>query len=170
MDGVVLLDCHLNIPRPLAICTRYFRLRIPRLFWCSSWVQMLSTMQRLSCYPTNLELGLGSGEKAWGARRKAAFGIPDAKMCARGLTTIFVVLLLLSSSLAAQSSREKEAERDIETAKQAQARGDYVQAVAGYQAAVKLLPNVPELYSNLGIACYLQKDYPSAIAALQRAV
>jgi tetratricopeptide (TPR) repeat protein len=81
-----------------------------------------------------------------------------------------VVLCLLPLSLAAQTDREAEAEANIRAAKQAQAAGDYARAVAGYQAAVKLMPEVPELSANLGIAYYLEKDYDKAIAAFLRAL
>ncbi len=80
------------------------------------------------------------------------------------------ILCFLPVSLSAQSNREVEAESDIQAAKQAQEAGDYARAVAGYQAAVKLMPQVPELSVNLGIAYYLQKDYDKAIAALSEAL
>ncbi len=86
-----------------------------------------------------------------------------------GLLTCFVVCLL-ALSLSAQSNREVEAEADIQGAKQAQEAGDYARAVAGYQAAVKLMPEVPELSVNLGIAYYLQKDYDKAITACLQAL
>ncbi len=66
--------------------------------------------------------------------------------------------------------REEEAESYIEAAKDAQMRGDFDQAVAGYEAAIKLLPETPELYGNLGIAYYLQRDYPKAVVAFQQAL
>jgi tetratricopeptide (TPR) repeat protein len=81
-----------------------------------------------------------------------------------------LILCLPHPPLSAQSSREEEAERHIQAAKLAQEKGDYVQAVAGYQAALKLMPEVPELYSNLGIAYYYQKEYGKAVEALLRAL
>lgn len=88
-------------------------------------------------------------------------------------TRLFLACLLISLfpfHLVSQASPEEEAENDIEAAKQAQGQGNYAQAVAGYQAALKLMPAVPELYSNLGIAYYYQKDYGKAIQALQQAL
>lgn len=70
----------------------------------------------------------------------------------------------------AQTSREVEAEKDIQAGKQAQHEGDFAQAAANYQSAVKLLPEVAELYVNLGLAYYLGKDYDHAIAAFQQAL
>ncbi len=71
-------------------------------------------------------------------------------MFTRGV--IFFIVSLLPLSSAAQSSREAQAEEYIQAAKQAQANGDFARAVAGYQAALKLLPEIPELYNNVGIA------------------
>ncbi len=81
-----------------------------------------------------------------------------------------LIFCLLPLWLPAQSNREDEAEADIQSAKQAQEAGDYARAVAGYQAAVKLMPEVPELSVNLGMAYYLQKDYDKAIAVLSQAL
>jgi tetratricopeptide (TPR) repeat protein len=89
---------------------------------------------------------------------------------ARRLLLACLLVSLLPLHLASQTSPEQEAENAIEAAKLAQAKGDYAQAVAGYQAAVKLMPEVPELYSNLGIAYYYHKDYDQAIQALQQAL
>src|ERR1017187_3506981 len=91
-------------------------------------------------------------------------------MYSRWLFLSCLVVSFLPLSSAAQTNREVEAEKDIQAGKQAQAQGDYAQAAAAYQAAVKLMPDVPELYGNLGIAYYLQKDYNKAIAAFQQAL
>jgi tetratricopeptide (TPR) repeat protein len=72
--------------------------------------------------------------------------------------------------LAAQTSREIETQANIQAGKQAQAAGDYARAAASYQTAVKLMPEVPELSVNLGIAYYLQKDYGKAIPAFVQAL
>lgn len=81
----------------------------------------------------------------------------------------FIVFLLPLSS-AGQSNREVRAEEYIQAAKQAQANGDFARAVAGYQAALKLLPDVPELYNNLGIAYYYEKEYEKSIEAFKHAL
>ncbi|HEX5484081.1 MAG TPA: tetratricopeptide repeat protein, partial [Terriglobia bacterium] len=70
----------------------------------------------------------------------------------------------------AQSTREAAAEKDLQAAKQAQKRGDFAGAAAGYQAALKLMPEVPELYSNLGLAYYYQRQYAKAIESFQEAL
>jgi len=88
-------------------------------------------------------------------------------MYARLLFMSCLIVCFWSLSSAAQSSREAEAETEIQAAKQAQAKGDYARAVAGYQAALKLLPDAPALYTNLGIACYYQKQYQRATDALK---
>jgi tetratricopeptide (TPR) repeat protein len=76
-------------------------------------------------------------------------------------------------SSAAQTSvqkRQAEAEKVFQAAKQAQEKGDFGGAVAGYQAALKLVPDPPEIYSNMGLAYYYQKDYEKAIEAFQHAL
>ena len=49
-------------------------------------------------------------------------------------------------------------------------KGDFAAAVSGYQAALKLMPDTPELYSNLGLAYYLDKKYEKSITAFQEAL
>ncbi len=84
------------------------------------------------------------------------------------LSLLFILVLPLPSI--GQTSREIAAENHIQAAKQAQTEGDYAQAATEYEAAVKLMPEVPELYGNLGIAYYLQKDYAKAIEVLNQAL
>lgn len=79
------------------------------------------------------------------------------------------LLLFLPLSLLAQSSSETEALKAFQAAKEAQAKGDYAAAVKGYQAVLKLMPNTAEVYSDLGLAYYLNHQYAKAIAALEEA-
>ena len=81
-----------------------------------------------------------------------------------------LILCCLPVFSAAQSTRETEALKAFQAAKQAQAKGDYAAAVSGYQAALKLMPNTPELYSNLGLAYYLDKKFEKAIPAFEQAL
>ena len=97
-------------------------------------------------------------------------GEGERTMRAKVVLLSFLILCCVPRYSAAQTSREVEAEKDIQAGKQAQLQGDYAQAAASYQAAVKLMPEVAELYGNLGIAYYLQKDYDKAIAAFQQAL
>src|ERR1017187_1433888 len=92
------------------------------------------------------------------------------KLNARLLASVGLILCFLPLSLAAQTAREVQAETAIQAAKEAQQKGDYAQAVAGYQAAVKLMPETAELYGNLGIAYYLERDYPKAVEAFHQAL
>ena len=94
----------------------------------------------------------------------------DGKMRIKGIILSCLIACSLPLLSAAQTSRETEAEQDIQSGKQAQAQGDYALAAADYAAAVKLMPEVAELYGNLGIAYYLEKDYDKAIAAFQQAL
>ena len=88
----------------------------------------------------------------------------------RLLALVGLILCFLPLSLVAQTAREVQAETAIQAAKEAQQKGDYPQAVAGYQAAVKLMPETAELYGNLGIAYYLERDYPKAVEAFHQAL
>src|ERR1039458_9379783 len=116
---------------------------------------------------------------AFGIRELPSGHFPDAesRLC-RGAVKFYaqllclwgLVLCFLPLSLAAQTAREVQAETAIQAAKDAQQRGDYAQAVAGYQAAVKLMPETAELYGNLGIAYYLERDYPKAVEAFHQAL
>ena len=92
------------------------------------------------------------------------------KLDARLLALTGLLLCFLPPSLVAQTAREVQAETAIQAAKEAQQKGDYPQAVAGYQAAVKLMPETAELYGNLGIAYYLERDYPKAVEACRQAL
>jgi tetratricopeptide (TPR) repeat protein len=93
-----------------------------------------------------------------------------APLRAPHLLLTFFILFLLPVFLAAQSTRETEAKKDVQAAKQAQAQGDYARAADGYEAALRLMPGVPELYSDLGLAYYYQKKYEKAIVAFQQAL
>lgn len=84
-------------------------------------------------------------------------------MRARILTVVCLALCLVPGFSDAQSRYEAEAEKDVQAAKQAQEQGDYARAAAGYEAALRLMPGVAELYSNLGLAYYYQRKYDKAI-------
>jgi tetratricopeptide (TPR) repeat protein len=65
---------------------------------------------------------------------------------------------------------ERDPADHAERAKAAQQRGDFRTAAAEWETIAKLRPNVPEVYSNLGMMRHFAQDYPKAIAAFQQAV
>ena len=89
---------------------------------------------------------------------------------ARSFLISCLLFCLIPVPSPAQSSREAEAEKAFRAAKEAQDKSDFAGAVAGYQAVLKLIPDSPEVYSNMGIAYYYQKDYEKAIEAFQHAL
>lgn len=62
-------------------------------------------------------------------------------------------------------------EEHFMAAKQAEARGDFAAAAAGYEKIVAQYPKaVPEIYQNLGLAHYLQKDCDKAVSAFEKGI
>jgi tetratricopeptide (TPR) repeat protein len=103
-------------------------------------------------------------------REVRIWGDGEGKMRMKGFFLGCLMMCLLPVFSVAQTSQEIQAEQDIQAGRQAQAQGEYALAAADYEAAVKLMPEVPELYGNLGIAYYLDRDYDKAIAAFQQAL
>lgn len=48
--------------------------------------------------------------------------------------------------------------------------GTFEESISEYQAALAVRPNEPSVLNNLGVAYYLKKDYPKAIATFERAL
>lgn len=57
----------------------------------------------------------------------------------------------------------------LATAQQAQARSDYAAAAEAYKQAIKIHPDVPELWANLGLMEHETSNYGRAIESFQRA-
>ncbi|MFN8006181.1 MAG: tetratricopeptide repeat protein [Terriglobia bacterium] len=80
-------------------------------------------------------------------------------------------LLLWASPLQAiQSTAEDQVREHFAAARQAEKAGDFAKAIAEYQSAIKLQPDEPILYNNLGIVFHLQYKYREAIDSFQRAL
>ncbi|PYV93082.1 MAG: hypothetical protein DMG05_02605 [Acidobacteria bacterium] len=88
-----------------------------------------------------------------------------------------LLILTLNIPLLAQSPPDlgSEAETFIEkhfsSAKGAEATGNLPRAAEEYQAILKKYPRqVPEVYQNLGLVFYLQRQYEAAIATLEKGI
>src|SRR5205807_1088415 len=87
----------------------------------------------------------------------------DWQMIAR--PPAFLIAFLLFRAAAAQTAEEL-----AQTAARAMQQQDYATAENAYRQFLQLSPNVAEVYSNLGLACYSQKKLPCAEEALTHAL
>lgn len=58
----------------------------------------------------------------------------------------------------------------LASAQQAQAGNDYTAAASDYRQAVKLRPDIPELWANLGLMQHEMKNYADAVRSFQQAL
>ena len=92
------------------------------------------------------------------------------------LLSLFLIQLSFANMQAQTSQRKTQADPEaqvqeyFQAAKQAEKRGDLESAVSNYRAIIKLLPDVAEVYHNLGLVYYLQKKDQDAIEAFQVAL
>src|SRR5260370_19977107 len=70
---------------------------------------------------------------------------------------VFVFLLLLNWSAAPQTGEEL-----AQSAARAMQRDDYATGETAYRQFLQLCPNVVEVHSNLGVACYSQQKFTCA--------
>src|SRR5262245_45404122 len=83
---------------------------------------------------------------------------------------ILVLALVLAPFSTAQTDAEAEAEKHFEAARVAEKAGDMARAVTEYQAVLKLMPDVPEVETNLGLVYYAMGKDNEAIPILQKAL
>jgi tetratricopeptide (TPR) repeat protein len=93
---------------------------------------------------------------------RAAAGIH--RMAAGGL-----LLLLACSASALTQSAEERLQQRFEAAQKAQQAGDLDTAAREYQAALKINPNIAEVYANLGLVYYAQSKFSDSAGALATA-
>jgi tetratricopeptide (TPR) repeat protein len=86
------------------------------------------------------------------------------KSCFKALT-----LFLLATPLSGFGQQEATLESLLATAQQAQTSSDYAAAANAYKQAVKLRPDVPELWANLGLMEHETANYADAIQSFQHA-
>jgi tetratricopeptide (TPR) repeat protein len=80
-----------------------------------------------------------------------------------------LLVLLLAAPLLGQQEHDTTLESLLETAHQAQSSSDYTTAANAYKQAVKMRPDVPELWANLGLMEHETADYTGAIQSFQHA-
>lgn len=80
----------------------------------------------------------------------------------------FVFFFVVVASPAAQDAKEALAQKHYEAAQAAEKKGDYDQAGAEYREILKLYPQLPEVYNNLGLVYYVQGKNADAIAAFEQ--
>jgi len=80
-----------------------------------------------------------------------------------------VAVCLLASSVIGQDDQSRIA-RHAQAAQQAQREGDFATAIREFTIISRLLPDVAEVHSNLGVACYFHKQRRAALAAFEKAL
>lgn len=80
------------------------------------------------------------------------------------------LLILLAGRSFGQQDQSSDLASLLAAAQQAQAANNYTAAIADYQQAVKLRPDIPELHANLGLMQHEAGHYPEAIQNFQRAL
>ena len=110
---------------------------------------------------------LGSTEKApifrIGQRKAAPVASADAAPAA-GAGPASAVAVALPADVAGALAA------DLDKANAALKAGQVDEAIAGYEAVAAKVPNLPELYQNLGLAYSRKKDLPKAEAAFRKAL
>ena len=82
--------------------------------------------------------------------------------------TLFL-LLLLTEAMFGQQERPPELASLLAAAQRAQAANDYAAAAQSYKQAVKVRPDMPELWANLGLMQHQTGDYTAAIGSFEKA-
>lgn len=77
------------------------------------------------------------------------------------------VAVLLASSVIGQDDRIA---RHAQAAQQAQREGDFATAIREFTILTRLLPEVAEVHSNLGVAYYFHKQRRESLAAFEKAL
>jgi len=88
----------------------------------------------------------------------------------RVLFTIVLIALAASTLAVAQPDRDARFESLLADAREAQARSDFSGAAASYRQAVAIRPDIPELWSNLGLMQHQSGDYSQAAEAFRTAL
>lgn len=86
------------------------------------------------------------------------------------LTISFLLLLALPHLVLGQQRQDDTLASLMAAAQQAQASNDYAAAASDYKQAVKLRPEIPELWANLGLMQHEMKNYAEAAGSFQQAL
>jgi tetratricopeptide (TPR) repeat protein len=87
----------------------------------------------------------------------------------RLLACCCLAVCLLAAPVAGQNDQSRIA-RHAQAAQQAQREGDFATAIREFTALSRLLPEVAEVHSNLGVAYYFHKQRREALAAFEKAL
>ena len=79
------------------------------------------------------------------------------------------VIVLLCVGAATYCQENNSFDSQVEAARDAQGSGDFTTAATYYQRAAAIRPNVPELWSNLGLMQDVTGNYKEAIMSFQKA-
>jgi tetratricopeptide (TPR) repeat protein len=88
----------------------------------------------------------------------------------RCLRLLLIFLLAVPNVGICQRGNAAEYASLLNTAKQAQARSDYRAAENAYKAAVKLRPDIAELWTNLGLMESTTGSYEDAVGSFRKAI
>ncbi|MGE0131661.1 MAG: tetratricopeptide repeat protein [Blastocatellales bacterium] len=86
-----------------------------------------------------------------------------------GCCCVAVLLASFAMGVIAQDDQSRIA-RHAEAAQQAQRAGDFATAIREFTILARLLPEVAEVHSNLGVAYYFHKQRREALAAFEKAL
>ena len=86
------------------------------------------------------------------------------------MRVLFTIALAASTLAVAQPDRDARFESLLAEAREAQARSDFSAAAANYRQAVAIRPDIPELWSNLGLMQHQSGDYSQAAEAFRTAL
>jgi tetratricopeptide (TPR) repeat protein len=92
-------------------------------------------------------------------------GKPNVNHCTKLLLLVLLVKPVLGLG---QQQPESRIESLAAAAQQAQAANDYAAAANAYKQAVRIEPNMPELWANLGLMQHQAGDFPGAIQSFQK--
>jgi tetratricopeptide (TPR) repeat protein len=83
---------------------------------------------------------------------------------------LLLILLAMPRPLPGQQNQDTAFNSLVASAQQAQAANDYATAADDYKQAVKLRPDIPELWANLGLMQHETKNYDGAIHSFKQAL
>ena len=86
------------------------------------------------------------------------------------LSLLLLLLLAIPQPGHSQQEQDTTLASVLAAAQQAQASNDYAKAVDNYKQAVKLRPDIPELWANLGLMLYETQTYAESVHSFQQAM
>jgi tetratricopeptide (TPR) repeat protein len=124
---------------------------------------------RMQVAPANPGLGR-SPEPIHRERSNCRVNSTGESVAERCLRLLLIFLLAVPNVGICQRGNAAEYASLLNTAKQAQARSDYRAAENAYKAAVKLRPDIAELWTNLGLMESTTGSYEDAVGSFRKAI